>query len=406
MVQVIPRIPSSFEKFSEAVTPAAESLGMMMGSNVRKQREAAELEKRRKSLSDVIGPEAANLPPEFQKMAYDAQLKQQQGTQDRLDEEQGYNTIKDTFGDKFANVWKHSPVGGRTKLLETAIDAAMRGENVENLLEKAQGPETEGLEQIPEKIPQLKNGKVSSDLKWPDFTKRPPGYTGKDWRDEKKAWRGENAPIFEKNKERLVTNKRDALGIKKLNNLNETHKVAEGAFERFLINPESGDFYGLAQIGNMISPEAQEWVKEIARFQNRAKDAFGSRVTNFDLQSYMKQFPGLLNTSEGRKRILRMMDINNRLDSMYDEGLDQVYKKYGLNGVPQEKADELAKKMIQEDTERLNNEYLGIDVQNQKAFEKQNQSQIPPQMIDRYLEAAGGDPDEAERMAREDGYEF
>ena len=403
MIPIIPenRRPSAADMFGQAFSNLGQGAGQAIPQYLMGKQ-------RQKGISDVLGQEVAGLPPEFQKMAYDAKLKGEKESQDLMDEEQGYNTIKDTFGEKFAKVWKHSPVGGRTELLKKGIDAAIRGENVENLLEGAQGPEVNEIAEIPDDIPQLKNGKVSSDLKWPDFTKRPKGYTPEDWKKERSAWRGENAPIFKENKEKLVSNNRDALGIKNLNKLNETHKIPEGRFERILINPETGDFYGLAQIANLVSKEGQEWVKEIARFQNRAKDAFGSRVTNFDLQSYMKQFPGLLNTFDGRKRILRMMDINNQLDSLYDKALDQVYKKYGLNGIPQEKADELAKKMIQNDTERLNNEYLGIDVQNQRNFEKQNQAKngISEEMIDQYLEAAGGDADEALKMAREDGYEF
>lgn len=144
--------------------------------------------------------------------------------------------------------------------------------------------------------------------------------------------------------------------------------------ERFLINPSTGELYGLAQISGAASPETQEWLKETARFQNRAKDAFGSRVTNFDLISYMKQFPTLMNTPEGRERIISMMDINNQLDQLYEKALNQVYTKYGLSGIPQEKAEELAQSMISDDTERLHNEYLGFDELNKEEENKQNET--------------------------------
>jgi hypothetical protein len=176
--------------------------------------------------------------------------------------------------------------------------------------------------------------------------------------DERKTWRKENADVFLQNKSSLQSDKRDALEFNKLDDLNK--KLPEGV-ERWIINPQTGEPYGLAQLTGNVPPEVQEWVKIIARFQNRAKDAFGSRVTNFDLQSYMKQFPGLLNTKEGRDRIIGMLKINNKLDSMYKNSLDKVYKKYGTGGIPMEKADELAQSLIQEETDRLANEYLSLD---------------------------------------------
>lgn len=273
-----------------------------------------------------------------------------------------YNTIEKAFGTEFADIWKAAPTGGKTELLTQGLEALLRGEDIKDVLQGAQAPEEQDL--IPDELPQLKKGEVSKEFNWPDFTKRPKGYLPKDWKDERKAWRSENAPIFEANKTRLQNVNDDILATKKLTQLNDSGKLPEG-LERLLLNPETGEFYGAAQLAG-TSREVQEWVKTIARFQNRAKDAFGSRVTNFDLQSYMKQFPGLINTTEGRDRILDMMKINYDMDKLYDSALDQVYKHYGLNGIPQEKADELASKMIKKETEKLRADYLGLDALNQE----------------------------------------
>jgi hypothetical protein len=48
--------------------------------------------------------------------------------------------------------------------------------------------------------------------------------------------------------------------------------------------------------------------------------------------------------------------------------------KYGLNGVPQEKAEELAQSMISDETERLNNEYVGLDEKNKLSENEQNET--------------------------------
>ncbi len=353
------RLPSTAERFNQVFGNLAKT-GGQIGNAMQE----------RKAMEQALGPEAANLPADFQKLAYASKLKQkEQGEklqQESEFEKRDYDVIKNSFGDKFANIWKASPIGGRTELIKKAIDATQRGINLEQMLDSINETTNESsIEGIhtkinPEKKVQLTNGEIPKDFKWPNFNKRPEGYLPKDWIDEKAQWRKENAPIFLETKNKLQTNKRDELGIKSLTNLNESRKLPEG-FERLIINPETGDFYGMAQLAELPSPEAQQWVKEVARFQNRAKDAFGSRVTNFDLQSYMKQFPGLMNSYEGRRRILKMMDINNKLDSLYDTALKKVYEKYDLNGVSQVEANKLAESLIEDETKSLHDEYLELD---------------------------------------------
>src|SRR6185312_2346967 len=278
---------------------------------------------------------------------------------------QDYQTMKKYFGEGFADVWKASPQGARTALEEEAVGMLSRGEDVEDLISKTQ-KSSSNIQETPKDLPQLSIEKpiIPKDFEWTDFKKRPIGYTPKEWADTRKTWRGENKDIYNENKSKLSSTKKDLFSTKSLNKLNETRNVAEG-FEGLLIDPETGDFYPTAQKAGLVGPEGQAWVKEIARFQNRAKDAFGSRVTNFDLQSYMKQFPGLLNSYEGRRRILKMMEINYQLDEMYSNALDQIYDHYELDGISQEKADQMARNMIKDETERLENYYLELHEQNQ-----------------------------------------
>jgi hypothetical protein len=386
MVQIIPNRHKSFsEQMLEGVNAAAPALQQFLQEqNMNSQREVENqaLKKKGIDLSGISDPEARKQAISYALQGINQErlqgLKSQEKAHQLAEENESeianYDMLKKTFGEKFANIWKAAPVGGKTELLKSGIDAKLRGENLNKLLSDYDLSEISPEDQsIPENIPQMKEGKVPKDFKWPEISKRPLGTTPKDWAEEKKSWRKENAPIFESTRTRLKNNIRDSIEIKKLEKLNKSKKLPEG-FERFLINPETGDFYSLVQAANVASPEAQEWIKITSRFQNRAKDAFGSRVTNFDLQSYMKQFPGLLNTPEGRSRIIRMMDINNKMDRLYDGALDQVYKKYGLSGVSQENADELSKKMIESETGRLEDEYLHLDELNQMEEKKESLS--------------------------------
>lgn len=279
--------------------------------------------------------------------------------QNKFKEGEDYQIIKERFGEKFANLWKTATDGGKTELLKTAVDASLRGENVSELLSNVKKPEDNINQIIPEEFPQMENGKLPKEANWPQFEKRPPGYTPKEWREEKKGWRKENIPLFSENKTKLNTAKRDQLGINSLQKINDSRKLPEG-FARLLIDPKTGELYKSAQLLEGASPETQQWVKELARFSTRAKDAFGARVTNFDLMTFMKQFPSLLNTQEGRQRLLELMNINYQLDNEYRVALDKVYKKYGLGNIPQEKADELAQALIKDKTTELYDRYLEV----------------------------------------------
>lgn len=292
---------------------------------------------------------------------------------------QNYSNIQSQFGKNVADLWRAAPIGGKTEVIAKALEAKSRGEDLNELLSGFVPPSQINQEITSEKTPQMKKGEIPKDYNWPDFSKRPIGYNPKEWSDERKAWRKENAPLFNENQTKLKNSIRDNLDIKKLSQLNKSGKLPEG-MGRIIIDPETGEIRPSAQLAGLASPETQEYVKIFSRFQNRAKDAFGSRVTNFDLASYMKQFPGLLNTAEGRERILRMMSINNDLDQLYERAIGQIYKKYGLSGIPQEKADELAQSFIRDETERLENEYLNLDEQN--ASQSEESSQLSGRMID------------------------
>lgn len=78
-----------------------------------------------------------------------------------------------------------------------------------------------------------------------------------------------------------------------------------------------------------LSPEAQEAVKLVADNLSGAKDTFGARVTNFDLQAYMKRLPTLLNSAEGRRRVLRDLRLMNKLNTMHDQGVLEIIEREG-----------------------------------------------------------------------------
>jgi len=53
----------------------------------------------------------------------------------------------------------------------------------------------------------------------------------------------------------------------------------------------------------LANAETQRFVKTLNEFAKGAKDTFGARVTNFDLEQYMRTFPTLLNSQDGVNQI-------------------------------------------------------------------------------------------------------
>ena len=377
MVQVIGASP-----LSQQAAQVGEQIGGGLAQALGQYQQQKQQRQQQSQLANLLfgdqGQQYKNLPIEAQLRAAQLQAEQNKLTQKSEQEQQielrDYGIIKDNFGKKFADVWRAAPQGGRTELVKSGVDALVRGENLEDLLKGVSENEVEDqvtdrrdLQKLPhatedyitEEVPQIEDGQLPKGYKYPDFSMKPKGFTPKEWMEEKRGWRKENAPLFTENKKKLSNTKRDKLSTKNLDKLNKSEKLPKD-LGRLMIDPETGDLRTYAQLAGIASPETQQWVKEIARFQNRAKDAFGSRVTNFDLMSFMKQFPNLLNTQDGRQRILEMIKINYELDELYQNSLDQVYKKYGLGNIPQESADELAQKLIEKRTTELEKDYLRV----------------------------------------------
>lgn len=111
-----------------------------------------------------------------------------------------------------------------------------------------------------------------------------------------------------------------------------------------------------------LSPEAQEATKLVADELKSAKETFGSRVTNFDIQSYMKRLPTLLNSSEGRRRVLRDLQLMNDINRMHHEGVLDVIDRYGGPGkISVSKAERIFKKEFAPKIKELREEFVRPD---------------------------------------------
>lgn len=139
---------------------------------------------------------------------------------------------------------------------------------------------------------------------------------------------------------------KERLGV--LESLNKSEKLPK---DFGLLNVDQG---GNLRLPFAASPEAQRFVKTLNEFSASAKDTYGARVTNFDLAQFMKRFPTLLNSEEGRKQILDQMKIVNEINQVYYKNLQDVFSKAGgARKIDSDIAEDLAERKSEKTIDEL-----------------------------------------------------
>ena len=321
------------------------------GENVFNRRmgieQKMEEEKEKRALADItsgkeISPEKlANLSPRTQLEIQKIQAKKKESKS--IYEGLIGLGVPEERARHWQGLYENAPQGGQSEII--------RGLNED--IRRAQSGEF--------KIP----GEAKADL--PDAQSFvPSGLLPKERVEFESGLRKTNQPIFEdlQTQTRFLKKEKNALNI--LNDLNERGNLPEG-FDRVLIDPETGDLRPYAQVIKGANPDTQRFIKTVYDFTTQAKDSFGARVTNFDLQSFLKRLPSLMNTQEGRRQIIDQMKIINQLNDRYSNSLKGILTHYGLGKVPYEKAVQLAENQIADEEEQLVAKFEKIGTSDQKS---------------------------------------
>ncbi|HEX5553456.1 MAG TPA: hypothetical protein VFX43_09430 [Chitinophagaceae bacterium] len=118
---------------------------------------------------------------------------------------------------------------------------------------------------------------------------------------------------------------------------------------------------------SLLSPEAQEFVKLVVDSTSAIKDTYGARVTNFDLETYLKKLPSLFNTPEGRERILRDLRIINEINRLHNEGISSIFEEKGGSGaIPFSEAERLFTKQYKDRVDSLKKQFIHGEIASNK----------------------------------------
>src|SRR6185369_4597118 len=376
MVQIVEefREPSRGEKFGNAIRGGINLIGQYMGAQRQQEKADEQYQQENAAIRSLTGfdPTGIRDPRMRQKLVEMSQeamyekeknarsfqnqlnllkeknkFQQEKNKEDTKFEDERYQAIAKYFGKEAAEMYKAAPEGGKTAFLESLLEGKQRGLSLQeqlgigsgdnevpsidesNSLSGAIGSSSVGAnprEKIPKEMPE------KAPIKAVDYDK---GLTPKERIKRQEERYKINLPIFQKSQERLRgwEAENDSLNI-----MEELSPQIE-FYERLNINPISGELL----IPGLASDAAQRFVKTVNDFTTKAKDSYGARVTNFDLQQFMKRLPTLANSESGREQIIQQMKLVNEINRAYEKNLQEIIDEHGgIRNIDMDKAEDLA----------------------------------------------------------------
>jgi hypothetical protein len=351
MVQVLPYVPSFGEKLSETIANAGTTLGqgyLKRLENQKAQTALGVLQDPSKSPMQKVSA-FMTLPERLKKSSapiWAAILGPQAQAEAQGREFERFKA--DQFGG-LGNTPSPIPQEGTNGMVGTSPEQLPNAQQMQG-------------EALPSGQPSMPQGGINpNDIQtWPDQTLRQlssmEGAAGRFAKSE--LDRRETEKKYKTRKEEITFNKNEPHLIEiseKLRNLD----IENARFQRLdtlfqdpskfpsavitALFSKDGQLNPVASA--LLSPEAQEAVKLIQDQLSGAKDTFGARVTNFDVSNFLKRLPSLMNTPEGRERVLRDLMAINDINRRYYEGvLDIIDEKGGSDQISFSSAERLWKK--------------------------------------------------------------
>lgn len=117
-------------------------------------------------------------------------------------------------------------------------------------------------------------------------------------------------------------------------NLHDLDRMEELQKEGKLDTPGYVEFLkrsGL-DIPALMNPGSEEFAKITANFMRDAKAIFGNRVSNFEMEQFLKALPSLSQSPIGRNRVIANLKYINRASLAYNEAMKDVVAKN--KGIP------------------------------------------------------------------------
>lgn len=266
----------------------------------------------------------------------------------------------------YADLYGNLSQGGRTSFANMFIENLQRGslgqpqqpQSLDEIVGQPQ-PQQQPFQQPQAQPPEQVIEQASEEFVFPEVSLFE-GLVPKEKVQREKELFNANAKDYNDLAQKVKSAKNDGMRVELLERYNNSGKLPEG-MEKLNINWKTGDI----RFPALANAETQAFVKTINDFTVKAKETFGARVTNFELQSFMRRLPTLANSPEGRRLIISQMKSMSDLDRLEKESLKTVYDQYGLRGIDAQKAENIAEQMRAPEEERIKQAVFdSVDAQN------------------------------------------
>lgn len=365
--------PSMADRFGDAILNAGQAAGTGIQQYFQMQKQEQEKEKTADIVSQLTGLDKETLkgidPQHYKELLrYGGerglkQLQEKGVLQESARKKDELRGLFQKFGmsdkeaDRNADLYSQLTTGGQTEFAGALIDKLLRqdgGFSDEPLDSESMQDEMAPLNTKKQTIRSLRQNDPFK------------GRTPKEKIALQKEFQKDNKEIFKEVSEKSNAMRRESRSLDQLKRLNDSGELPEG-LGRFNVNPTTGKLFVPAG----ANEKTQLYTKIVNDFVSQAKDTFGARVSNFELETFLQRLPTLANTKDGRKLILDQMSLVNQLNSLYNDSLKDVYNTFGLRGIDHQQAEEIAQSLRQEEEDRLLEEYARIpdllDIHEEKA---------------------------------------
>lgn len=277
-----------------------------------------------------------------------------------VEDQKSFDIIKNRFGEKNAKLWQSATEGGKTQLLKNFLENEERGGNLQDQMgnqetenQLQQLTQIPGAQQTSQNIPQPvvnmgqgsapaspqlgkadalqqlvkalpKEPKTEPEFKYPSLPKE--RLTSKERVKSETEREKTNTPIYKEAADKARSLNDDLDTIELLENLDDTDQLPKGS-GRITIDNKTGDLIFPAA----ETPETQVFYKTLQRFNQKAKDFYPGRVTNFDLDTFKKSLPSLANDKEGRKLIYKQMKLAYEMNALDEQSIVDTFDHFGIS---------------------------------------------------------------------------
>lgn len=221
-----------------------------------------------------------------------------------------------------------------------------------------------------------------------------------------------NLPLFNTFQEDQEGKIKEKVALDHLAHLNQSGKLPTGLAKFWQVDWKTGDL----RVPAASSEEAQAFVKTVNDFTTEAKKSFGSRITNFELNRFLKRLPTLANSPKGRELIIKQMQIINEINQKYNNEIQNIVDNAGgIRRVDFDRVKSLARKRVQPQIENLAAEYKKIDSSSLQEIKNQSKQKLKKvskgtplsdDIIRKLLQQSGQDIDKALELGKKLGYDL